>query len=365
VNAPSFRLHLVIPGPVEQRTGGYLYGARIVRGLRSAGWHVGVHEVFGSFPEMDARAAADLDTALGSIREHDAVVLDGLAMGGAPEIVGAHADRLALIGLVHHPLSDETGLGASEVRRYEATERAALAHMRGVVVTSPFTARRLLDFGVRAERIRTILPGTDPALPAVGPGQDAPPRLVCVATVTPRKGHDVLVRALAALKELDWQLDCAGSLDRAPDFAAAVRRTAGELGLARRIRFLGELRGDPLEEVYRTASLFVLASHYEGYGMAYAEALARGLPVIGTTGGAIPQTVPPGVGHLVPPGDPGALAQVLRALLTDHESRSASARAARRHAERLPGWGEQAEAFGEAVLELASAGEDFAGAHGG
>lgn len=189
--------------------------------------------------------------------------------------------------------------------------------------------------------------------------------MVCVGSVTPRKGHDVLVRALARLDDLEWRCDCAGSLTRAAEHVKRVRSEVERLGLMTRMRFLGELKADVLDEVYRTATLFVLPSYYEGYGMAFAEALARGLPVVGTTGGAIPHTVPDDAGILVEPGDDEALADALRELLEDEERRAGMARAARRHARELPEWGRQARAFQEAVEELAgSAGVGGSGPDG-
>lgn len=346
-------LHLIVPGPLDQRTGGYLYDARMVAELRQAGRLVVVHEVEGRFPDVDDLARSALDRALDSIPDDSVTVIDGLAMGATPEVVGRHGRRLRLVALVHHPLADETGLDAPERRRFEESEEEALGHARGVVVTSPYTARRLGDFGVASGDVRAVRPGTDPGPMAEGPGRGEPPRLICVGTVTPRKGHDVLVRALAMIDDLEWRCDCAGSLHRAPDYVREVRRSVERLRLVPRMRFLGELPADSLDEVYRQGTIFVLPSYYEGYGMAYAEALARGLPVVGTTGGAIPDTVPAGTGVLVDPGDVEGLARALRRILEDDDHRSGLAAAARSHARDLPSWSVQATRFAAAVDELA------------
>lgn len=341
--------HLVVPGPLDQRTGGYLYDARMVAELGRAGRPVVVHEVEGRFPNVDERALTALDAELAVIGDGDVVVVDGLAFGAAPKLAARHADRLRLVALVHHPLADETGITDDERRLFEGAEAEALRHACGVIVTSPYTARRLADFGVSSDRVRSVRPGTEPGPMAEGPGLGEPPRMVCVGTVTPRKGFDVLVRALAQLDDLEWLCDCAGSLDRAPEYAREVREAVEREGLVPRVRFLGELPADALDEVYRTATLFVLPSHYEGYGMAFAEALARGLPIVGTTGGAIPDTVPDRTGVLVEPGDAGGLAGALRTLLEEPARREALAQAAREHARGLPDWSTQAVRFGAAV----------------
>ena len=184
--------------------------------------------------------------------------------------------------------------------------------------------------------------------------------LLCVGSITPRKGQDLLIRALSGVRDLPWTCVCAGSLDRETGFAAMVRELSVEMGLDGRVRFAGECEPDRLDDLYHHASLFVLPSHYEGYGMALTDALARGLPVVSTTGGAIPHTVPGETSVLVPPGDHAALAEALRRVLADGTGvrrRTELACAARRHAQLLPDWTQAAQAFADAVLELTPDGD--------
>ena len=310
-----------------------------------------LHNLEGRFPDGDDAARASMDAALTSIPDGERVIIDGLAMSGLPESVRPHAARLKLLGLVHHPLADETGLSAAEQEHFETSERAALGSCIGVLVTSGYTARRLADFGVSDARVRAIPPGTESAVPASGPPAGAPPALLSVATVTPRKGHDVMVEALGLVRDLDWTCVCAGSLDRDDVWVARVRARVSELGLDDRIDFVGEHDASALEGWYRAASVFVLASHYEGYGMALAEALARGLPVVSTTGGAIPFTVPAETGLLVEPGHPEAFAEALRRML-DPEERDRFAAAALAHGRALPDWDASIDDFGRAITEL-------------
>jgi glycosyltransferase involved in cell wall biosynthesis len=348
-------LHLIVPGPLDQRTGGYLYDARIAEGLTALGWRVIAHRLKGRFPEGDACAESSLTRTLEGIPEGARVVLDGLAMSPLPDPLRAHRDRLRLTALIHHPLADETGLDAAEHTRLTGLERESLAHCAGVVVTSAFSARRLGEYGVPASRVRVVPPGTDKARAAVGPGPGEPPRLLCVGSVIPRKGQDVLVRALARVAVLPWSCVCAGSLTRTPEFADSVLALAGALGLEDRIDFPGELSAPELHALYHSASIFVLATHYEGYGMVLAEALARGLPVLSTRGGAVPDTVPPEAGVLVPPGDETALSVALEELLSGPEGaarRTELAEGSLRHGGSLPTWGDAALAFEGAVQEL-------------
>ena len=350
-------LDFVVPGRLEQKTGGYIYDAHMVRGLRARGWSVRVHELEGVFPAGDEQARRHLEDTLAGLPDGATVVVDGLAMGGLPGPAERHAPRLRLLSLVHHPLADETGITDEERTHLAGTERAALAACTGAIVTSGYTARRLQDFGVSADRVRAVPPGTEPAGAATGPPEGDPPRLLCVATLTPRKGHDVLVDALARVRDVPWTCVCAGSARWAPEHAERVRASVIHHELDDRISFVGEHDAESLDRLYRGSSAFVLASWYEGYGMALAEALARGLPVVSTTGGAIPWTVPDDAGILVPPGDVGAFAEALRALLApDGVRRRALADAARRHAASLPDWDASADRFAEAVEALAARG---------
>ena len=353
-------LHVVVPGALEQRTGGYIYDARMVAGLRDLGWRVEVHSLTGRFPGGDRSARASMTSTLASLPDGARVVIDGLAMGGLPEPVQTETTRLRMLSLVHHPLADETGLDERQRVRFAALERDALAACVGVLVTSEFTAARLEAYGVEPARVRVARPGTDPVRRAVGPSPGAAPVLLCVGSVSPRKGQRVLVRALAQLVDLPWTCVCAGSLDRAPDHAGLVQDLARRAGLTGRLRFPGECEPADLDALYHRASLFVLPSLYEGYGMALADALARGLPVVSTTGGAIPHTVPSDASVLVPPGDEAALAGALRRLLSEAAGRARRgvlAAAARRHAQRLPDWRQAAHRFAEAALALTPHGD--------
>ncbi|MDH3208652.1 MAG: glycosyltransferase family 4 protein [Gemmatimonadota bacterium] len=346
-------LHVVVPGSLDQRTGGYVYDALMVSGLRALGWTVTVHELAGAFPEPDTVARSAMNSTLESIPDGAWVLIDGLAMGGLPSPIEAHGERLRILALVHHPLAAETGLSETERESFEERERRALQPCRGVVVSSEFSAHGLEEYGVPPARIRAVLPGTARAPHADGPGPGEPPVLLCVASVTPRKGHDVLVAALARIRDLPWRCVCAGALDRDRAHADYVRRGVAEAGLEERIDFLGERGADDLAELYHGASVFVLASHYEGYGMALAEALAHGLPIVSTTGGAIPFTVPADAGVLVAPGDETAFADALRKLLTPGTTtREELAAGARRRAEELPTWQEAVASFAAAVEEL-------------
>jgi glycosyltransferase involved in cell wall biosynthesis len=343
------RVAFAVPGDLATPTGGYAYDRRMIAELRALGWQVDVIDLGANFPHPDAaqkRAARD---RLAAVERDVPVVVDGLAFGVLPEAANELRARNPLLALVHHPLALETGLSDAEADALRQSERNAIAATCCVVVTSAATARLLIsDYGVRPHRITVAPPGTDRVALAAGSG-DGIVRLLSVGAIVPRKGFDVLVEALATLTDLPWRLAIAG--DRTRDAAAAARLDAdiARFNLQDRIEVLGAVDHSRLAALYAGADLFVLASRFEGYGMAYAEAIAHGLPVIGTSGGATADTVPPSASVLVPPDDVGALAAALRRLIANAGERKRFASAARTAAAHLPTWADSAKLFVDAI----------------
>ena len=346
-------IDLIVPGPPDQSTGGYIYDAEMVRQLENQGWRVRVHGLPGEFPVPDDLARNALASLLESLEAGTTAIVDGLALGGLPEVVEPHRTRLRMIGLVHHPLGDETGLEQNLRRQLHESEARALKAMCGVIVTSPYTARRLTILGVNPDRIRVVEPGVQKAPMAATPSDpearardcDRNWQLLCVASLTPRKGQDVLVEALQTLAHRPWTCRLVGSTTRDPDFARKVAEGITESGLDERIIMTGEKPREALEEEWHRADLAILPSHFEGFGMVVTEALARGLPVITTTGGALADTLPTGAGMAVTPGSVEELAEALDDWLTRPELRDRLYRGAAGTRNGLPDWAESGRLF--------------------
>ncbi len=331
-------LWFLIPGDIDTPTGGYRFDRRLIDGLAAAGWTVTLDRLDDSFPEPTAAALDEADRCFARIPDGATVIVDGLAFGAMPQVAARHGRRLRLIALVHHPLALETGLTSARADVLRRSETRALAVTHRILVTSHATAARLIeDYAVAADRIRVVEPGVDAAPLAVGSGGPAL-NLLCVAAPTPRKGHDVLLSALAPLIDRSWQLHCVGSLERSPATVVALQRQCVQLGLTERVNFTGAVDETRLVDYYRQADLFVLPTRFEGYGMVLTEALASGLPIISTTTGPIPGIVPPEAGSLVAPDDPVALQCALAAMLDDPAHRSRCADGARRVRSRLRTW---------------------------
>lgn len=334
------RCVLLLPGDLDTPTGGYRYDRRLVEGLRGRGWQVDVLSLQGAYPMPDAAARAQAEAAVAALPDESTVIADGLAFGALPETAERHARRLRWVALVHHPLALETGLAPAQAAALLAGERRALAVARRVVVTSEATAGLLTQRGLAAVRAVVIEPGCD--LPALlqrpAPPRDGPVQLLCVASVTARKGHAVLLDALAPLAHLPWALHCVGSLAMDPGTASAARATAHAMGLQDHVHWHGAAEAEALPAHYAHADLFVLPSLFEGYGMVIAEALAHGLPVVATDTGAAAPLLAAGGGAVVAPGNAAALRAALAPLLAEPARLSPLRQAALAARDRLPTW---------------------------
>ena len=354
---PLTSVLFVVPGDPEQKTGGYRYVQRVVAGLRDNGVDAFVSGLCGSFPVPDRMAEASMNRLLAALADDSVVVLDGLAMGGLPDVIANHASRLRVVSLVHHALADETGLTQELQDWLFRVERRALSKVAGVITTSAHTAHRLKGYSVPATAIRVVEPGADTI---AGIGAETQPsraqgptiHLLCVAHLSPRKAQHHLVEALSDLRDCSWHCTLAGSLDRDERYAHELRGIIANLGLEHRISLLGELDDLELAGAYRNADVFVLPSVYEGYGMVIDEAIAAGLPVITTDGGALSTTgLRPGV-RQYPAGDVAGLRACLEAWLTNPGALGEAATQAQQAARSLRSWQSTAIDFQRALEDL-------------
>jgi glycosyltransferase involved in cell wall biosynthesis len=329
-------VHVVVPAGIDDPakvSGGNRYDRRICDGLRAAGWQVTELAAAGAWPRPAAGALGSLAGTLDALPDGALVVVDGLIASASAGVLAPRSDRLRLVVLVHMLF------GGDAVP--EEDEFSVLAAARAVLATSAWTRRHLLErYALPPARVHVARPGTDPA--PVSPGTADGGRLLCVGTLSPLKGQDLLLEALARTAALPWRCTFVGPPDRDPPFAAALERRAAAAGIGGRLRWAGVLTGAPLDRAYREADLLVVPSRSEAYGMVVTEALAAGVPVLAAAVGGLPEALgrtPSGVpGCLVPPEDPGALAATLGRWLTDADLRDRLRRAALRRRAGLPGW---------------------------
>jgi glycosyltransferase involved in cell wall biosynthesis len=354
-------VHFVMPGGVDDPaapSGGNAYDRRVSLDLPGFGWQVHKHAVDGEWPRPGTAARAELARVLRELPDGAAVLLDGLVACGVPEIVVPEADRLSLAVLVHLPLGDETGLEAAVAAELDTKERTVLRAVSAVIGTSEWAVRRLVSHhGLAPERVHVATPGADIA--PLASGTDGVSRLLCVAAVTPRKGQHRLIEALSAAADLPWTCVCVGGLGHDPEYVDHLRGLIKQYGLQDRLHLAGPQAGAELDASYASADLMVLMSYAETYGMAVTEALARGIPVLATDVGGLPEAVgraPDGgvPGILVPPEDPAALAAELRGWFGEADVRRRLKAAARGRRAALDGWATTARSLAGVLTRLPS-----------
>jgi glycosyltransferase involved in cell wall biosynthesis len=306
-------LHAVLPAGLDDLTrpsGGNVYDRRVLDGLTRRGQRVEEHAVRGSWPVPDIDDLQRLGSALSDIPDDSVVLIDGLIASGAAAVIPAEAGRLRLVVLMHMPVGPDRA------------EELVLSSAAAVLTTSAWARSRLRGwYGLR--HVDVALPGVDHVEPGTRRPDAGGTAFLCVATVHPGKGHDVLLEALAELGDRAWTLTCVGSLEVAPEYVSELQTQVYARTWERRVLFTGPLSAAAVGTAYNTADLLVLPSRSESYGMVIVEALAHGLPVVATAVGGVPEALggrePVGAmpGLLVPADDESALAGALRAWLDD------------------------------------------------
>lgn len=324
-------------------TGGFVYNTRLMRELEARGWDVVPLDLPAGFPRPDAGARAHAARLLAALPDHTLVIADQICFSPLADVLEREAARLRLVMLFHHPIARELGLPLKTRGLLRHSEESALTSCRLVVTTSPTTAEALFtDYNVPEARVVVALPGAERFEPAALPAVAGMPQLLSVGAVIERKGYHILVDALSGLRDLRWQLDIAGDLDRAPDYVARLQAQIAAARLSDRIVLRGGIPASELETCWRSAHAYVAASLHEGYGMAVAEAIARGVPTVTSEAGAVGEWLDPSAALIVPSGAHEALRDAIRRLLTEPSLRSELRAAALAQAARFPSWSDAA-----------------------
>lgn len=338
------------PGSLATPTGGYVYDRRVIAALRARAIAVAECALPASFPFPAAADIAESVERLRAVRA-DALIVDGLAYGALPAEALAQIST-PLIALVHHPLFLETGLSRAQSDKLRAAEREALRRAAAVVVTGPLTARTVREiFGVSP--VAVAEPGVDPAPRATG-ANDGIVRMLSVGALSPRKGYDILLRALAGVDGA-WRLTIVGARDRAPGCARELDALVESAGLRDKVAFVDVVDDEALERLYVCADVFVHPAFLEGYGMAIADAVARGLPILASREAAQAGAAD-GAGLLAAPaGDVGAFRAALARLVGDGALRARLSAQSWTAAARQPRWDDCADRILRAVEGVRSA----------
>jgi glycosyltransferase involved in cell wall biosynthesis len=347
------RLGLVIYGSLEQLSGGYLYDRQLVQALRRRGHEVRLIELpdHGYLPNLlsgfigKPRDFSGLEILLQDELCHTSLI-------GANRRLRRSGYTGRIVALLHHALSAERRSRWVN-RLYRAVERAYFTEVDAVVCTSHATRAALSGL------VRPNLPclvaqpgrdhlggGLNPELIRRRAQEPGPLQILFLGNLIPRKGLDTLLQGLAELEPASWELTVAGSADRAPAFAGGLRRRADRLGLNGRVHWLGPLSHAELEELLPRMHLLAVPSQHEGFGIAYLDGMAFGLPALASaSGGARDLVREPDNGYLIAPGDARTLARRIQQLGEDRGHLAEMGVAAHRTWQAHPTWQETATAF--------------------
>ena len=358
------RILWVVYGSLDRLSGGNLYDRLVVDHLRARGAQV---EVLGlPQPPYPLGPLQALPSRLRREEGLEAIVVDELTHPSLFAWARARCSgvrrprgRPRLVTLVHHLRSCEPPPVAWRALA-RAWERRLLTASDAVIANSRATAAAVRELAGDLP-VAICPPGCDrlaaPAPTAAGGGTAAgeetssgPVRLLATGNLIHRKGYDLLLRVLAGMTDLPWELRISGrSVDRL--FAGRLRSLVRRGGLGGRVRFLGEVDTELLAGEYRRAQVFVFPSRYEGYGISLAEAAFAGLPFVAFAVGAVAEAVRGG-GLLAAPGDLAGFGAHLRRLIAEPAFRQEQAVLSREVARGLPRWQDTGRAF-QAALEAA------------
>lgn len=260
-----------------------------------------------------------------------------------PDLIAAHSAKAGVIGrmagrlmgipvvVTTHGWSFTTGVPPLKAAIYRGIERVTgMFAADKTINVSEYDRQLAVRAGIlREAQVVTVhngMPDIGPELRA-DPGRE-PPRLVMIARYGPQKDHPTLLRALAELTALPWEVDLLGD----GPLIEQTRALAASLGLADRVHFLGQ-RMD-VDRILSQAQISLLITNWEGFPLSILESMRARLPMVATAVGGVPESVRDGeTGFLVPPGDVGALRDRLRQLLTDPALRVRLGNAGRRYYE--------------------------------
>ncbi|MBX2999578.1 MAG: glycosyltransferase family 4 protein [Caldilineaceae bacterium] len=358
----TMHIALLIYGSLETLSGGYLYDRQLVTYLRGQGDRV---EIISLPWRNYARHLGD--NANGDLlRQLAALPVDLLLQDelNHPSLFWLNQSlrrmvNYPIVSVIHHLRADEDH-PRSLRPFYRWVERRYLQSVDAAIYNSHSTRRAVTKLLGRTLPGVVALPAGEHLKPpsseqieailAQRQSEISPLRLISVGTVIPRKGIHHLLPALALLGG-DWQLEVVGALEVAPAYVADLRRSIAKLNLGDRVHLRGRLTDDEVAAALKASHALILLS-YEGFGIAFLEAMSFGLPVIAANVGAAPEVIDDGItGFLVDPLDARAVAARIEQA-RDPAVRSQMGWAARRRFDHHPTWAESGRRSRDFLLSL-------------
>ena len=342
------QLHLLVPGDINTLTGGYIYNKRMVNGLLEMGHNIKVYSIAVDFPFPSPESRQQFVNIINAIPKDETIIIDSLAFGAIPELLRKIKLNHPIIALIHMPLSVRNEFTDVQNKRLSILEKKAFTYADLIVVTSAFTMNLLKELGVDPLKIVVVLPGVE-VLSHKNKYALFPYKLITVSNFTRNKGHLLLVDALNEIKYLNWTLDCYGNTDFDPEYVDTISRLIDFNNLTDKIFIHGPITGNELSKAYVNSDLLIHPSEFETYGMVLTEAMAHGVPVIASAGGAIAQTVPASIGAFFKVNDSKSLQQTIKELLLDSNKYQNLCKEASNYINQAQSWAKSIKDFENAL----------------
>jgi glycosyltransferase involved in cell wall biosynthesis len=342
-------LFFLIPGDIHSLTGGYLYNLRIIEGLEKIGYSVNFLSVPETFSQKEETEMSCRDQFL-QLENKSIVILDSLILGLIHKLIKEFNNRIQFLGLIHLPLSFPHP-GINKEYKLADYEMESMQHVSHLIVTGRYMKDWLERAGIQADKISVVEPGVD-SFPEKRVYSELPRELLCIANYSEMKGQLLLLKALKILTGRRWILRLYGDRKMNPDYVAKLDSFIKNENLEDRIFINDSLQRNEISRAFLQADLFILPSYFESFGMALTESLAHGIPVLTSTAGNIPFTVPASMALFFEPGSSDDLAETLDKLLTDSKKyQSLCVAASKYHADALS-WESAAEKFEQVIRRI-------------
>jgi glycosyltransferase involved in cell wall biosynthesis len=340
----SVNLHFLCPGDINSLTGSHIFTKRFAEGLKKNGHQITIHQLSNDFPFPSDKSLQTVQTILSLIPESDTIIFDNLISSSISALLKECAHRNHLICLFHLPLSIYPGFSVYQREMLAFSESESLGFIHHILAVGPFVEKFLLQQGIDKKKIILTFPGVEDC-PQKKIYQPKPYRLLSVANLIRSKGHVTLVKALSALNNINWILDCYGDLDLDRQYLADLQALIRRNNLQNKIFIHGTISGKALSDAYLSADLFIHPSEFETYGIALTEALAHGIPVIASTGGGTLSTVPASMGKFFKPDDVYGLETILEVVFENTEIYKKLCNEASRYKSQAITWQKSADDF--------------------
>ena len=265
------KIYFIYPKFGSTITGGTLYDIQLCKYLKKIFiYHFGIivrHDI----------SSIKLFTKLKKIPKESIIIVDGYLANRIKYIIKKFGN-ISL--LVHHPCSLEDPSKRSSNLKLYFNEKTAFTYAKSITTVSKYMKLKISKYLNKNSKIHVVYPGIRDCFFNYNTATNSK-NLISIGNIIPRKGHEWLIKSLSKLK-FDWHLNIIGDYSVDKDYYQRLDLLVKSYGLEDKITFLGSVETKTMLDYLKKSKLFILATHYEGFGMALLESSISGVKVITT-----------------------------------------------------------------------------------